>query len=173
MKGFCGSSHHWAHNHTNVYCVVTVHHRNMEVSVSLNTSSFVLKNCCWMNFKVFVEATIYEPIITLMPFAWRCHQNKKILICLNADWFCLFNKLLLIWISRFLWKQSIWAYYHVDGSCVMTSSGQGNFCLFQWWLPLFIWQTFLTWISRFLQNQLCHLWIYNHVEAYCVLTSLD
>ena len=38
-----------------------------------------------MNFKVFVEATIYESVIMLMTFSLFPHQNKKIIVCLNAE----------------------------------------------------------------------------------------
>ena len=91
LQSFCGGNHHWAHNHADVYCVITVNHQNMEVSVSLNTS-----------------------------------------------FFC-FEKLLLKWMRRFLWNNHLWAYNHIDAFYVMMSSKQGNFYLFEWWLPLLIW----------------------------------
>ena len=40
MQGFHGSSHYWANNHADVYCVITIHHQNMKVSVYLNISFF-------------------------------------------------------------------------------------------------------------------------------------
>ena len=40
LQSFRGSSHHWAYNHADVYCVIAVHHQNMKVSVSLNISFF-------------------------------------------------------------------------------------------------------------------------------------
>ena len=77
-----------------------------------------------MNFKVFVDSTIYyhfdascvmmssesenfclfECWMLLfktaadMPLAWWCHQNQKIFVCLNAECFCL--KLLLTCLLR-------------------------------------------------------------------------
>ena len=83
-----------------------------------------------MNFKVFVEAAIQEPIIMLMTFAWLRHRNKNIFLCLNPD-----DRLLLTWISRFLWKQTL-CWWFMRG-------WRGHFCLFECWLPLFIWQTFV------------------------------
>ena len=64
-----------------------------------------------MNFKIFVEAAIQGPIIMSMTFAWLWHRNKNIFLCLNPECFCLFDTLLLTWISRFLWKQtSCWCF---------------------------------------------------------------
>ena len=36
-----------------------------------------------------MEATIYEPIIMLIPLVWWHHQSKKIFACVNAECFCL------------------------------------------------------------------------------------
>ena len=115
LEGFRGTSHHWTYNHAHVYCVITLHHQNTE------TSSFLehyfrqfWKTATDMNFKVFVEATIYESIIMLMTFSLFPHQNKKIIVCLNAECFYLFDKLLLTWNSRFLWKQPpMWWYVKI------------------------------------------------------------
>ena len=41
----------------------------------------------------------------------------KLFVCLNAECFCLFNELLLTWISSFLWKQPsmiLWVHNHDD-----------------------------------------------------------
>ena len=46
-----------------------------------------------------------------MLFVWWRHQNKDISVCLNADFLCLFVKLLLTWISRFLWKKPCWCLF--------------------------------------------------------------
>ena len=42
-----------------------------------------------MNYKVFLETTIYEPIIMLIPLAWWRHQNKILFVYLNGD--CLYS----------------------------------------------------------------------------------
>ena len=47
-----------------------------------------------MNLKVILEATIYASIIMLMSIMWWRHLNNKIFVCLNAGFFCLFDKLL-------------------------------------------------------------------------------
>ena len=102
--------------------------------------SSVLKSCCWNEFQAFCENNYLWAVIMLIPFAWWHHQNKKICIYLNAGCFCLFYKLLLTWISRFWWNQPwhLWSYNHVDAYCVLTSSEQGYFPLFECWLPMFI-----------------------------------
>ena len=53
----------------------------------------------------FVEVTIYEPIIMLMPLAWWRHQNNKIFVCgmLNASVYlgnCCWHEF-----QGFLWKR--------------------------------------------------------------------
>ena len=95
----------WAYIHVHVSCVMR----------SSNEESFYLYEfsdlqVIWwivpdINFKDIVEGTIYEPIIIFMPLVgWR-HQNKKHFICVNVECFCLFIKLMLTWISKFLWNQ--------------------------------------------------------------------
>ena len=42
-------------------------------------------------------------------------------------------------ISRFLWKKPSWAYIHVDVSCVMRSSDEESFCLYEFSDLLVIW----------------------------------
>ena len=61
-----------------------------------------------MNFKLFMKATICEPIITLMPLAWWHHWNNKIFVWVNAECFCLFDKLLLTLISGFFMEATIY-----------------------------------------------------------------
>ena len=40
LQGCRGRSLHWAFYHADVYCVINIHHQNIEVSISLNTSFF-------------------------------------------------------------------------------------------------------------------------------------
>ena len=55
-----------------------------------------------MNFKVVMEATIYEAIIMLTPLvSWR-HQNNNMFVYVNAQIFWLLDKLLMKLISRLL-----------------------------------------------------------------------
>ena len=144
-KVFRGSSRHWAYNHANVYCGITVYHQSMEVSVSLNISFLFCKTAADMNFKVFVEATIYEPIIMLMPFAWRRHQNKKSFVYLNGDCLCAFANLSLTWIFRFSQNQHViyellitWmliTYWHLQNKNIFLCLNVDCLCLFHncWW----------------------------------------
>ena len=92
-----------------------------------------------------MKAATYESIIMLKSFArWR-YQNKKIFVwmliaLINCCWH---------WFKGFCGNNHIWAYNHVDVSCVMTSSKQENLgylngdclCLFN--------KLSLTWISNF------------------------
>ena len=94
-----------------------------------------------------------------MPFAWRRHQNKEICVYLNGDCFCLFYKLSLTWISRYLWNQSC----HQNKKIYVCLNAQ-CFCLFH--------KLLLTWISRFCgNNHLWHLRANYHVDASCAVTS--
>ena len=51
--------------------------------------SSIWKTAVDMNFKGFIEPTIHEPIIMMMPMAWRRNQNMKI-FCLYECWMLLF-----------------------------------------------------------------------------------
>ena len=64
-------------------------HQNNSIFLCLNPECFCL-NAADLNFKAFVAANIYEPI---MPAAWWRHQNKKIFDYLNVDciWVFLIN----------------------------------------------------------------------------------
>ena len=85
-------------------------------------------NCCWYDLQGFCENNIYEPIIMLISLTWWRHQNKKIFICLDGDCLCLFDKLLLTWISRLPRNQPchLWAYNNVDACWVFMSSEWGR-----------------------------------------------
>ena len=111
------------------------------------------KTAAEINFKIFVEVTIYEPIIMLMPFSWNVIRIRKLFVCLNAGCFYLFGKLIVLWISRFLLKQSSMSLYSCDPYCVLTSSEEGYVSLFNCWLILFVSKLFLTWNSKFLWKQ--------------------
>ena len=111
------------------------------------------KTAAEINFKIFVEATIYEPIIMLMPFSWNVIRIRKLFVCLNAGCFYLFGKLIVLWISRFLLKQSSMSLYSCDPYCVLTSSEEKYVSLFNCWLILFVSKLFLTWNSKFLWKQ--------------------
>ena len=100
-----------------------------------------------------MEATIYEPIIMLMPFSWNVIRIRKLFVCLNAGCFYLFGKLIVLWISRFLLKQSSMSLYSCDPYCVLTSSEEGYVSLFNCWLILFVSKLFLTWNSKFFWKQ--------------------
>ena len=110
----------------------------------------IWKTAVDMNFKLFVEATIYEPIIMLMPLAWWCHQTKKIFVCVNAECFCLFDKLLLKWISSFFVEGTIYepiimltplTWWHHQSKKIFVCVNAECFCLFG--------KLLLTWISGF------------------------
>ena len=64
------------YNHADVYCVA-VYHQYMKVFVSLNISFFSFEKLLltWFlwNFKDFVEATIYEPLIMFTPLKYFNH----------------------------------------------------------------------------------------------------
>ena len=129
-----------------------------------------------MNFKSFVQITIYEPIIImLMPLAWWRHQSKKIFVCVNAECFCLFGKLLLTWISGFFMEATIYepiimlmplAWWRHQTKKIFVCVNAECFCLFD--------KLLLTWISSFLWKQpskvlfLCKL---IKREESCVSTS--
>ena len=58
LQGFRGSNHHWAYNHADIYCLITVHYQNIKVFSSLNISFFCFekllltwssKNLCGSN----------------------------------------------------------------------------------------------------------------------------
>ena len=115
--------------------------------------SSVMENCCWHEFQGFCANNhLYESIIMLMPIAWWHHQNKEIFVYLNGDSLCLFEKLLLTWISRFLQNQlcHLWAYNHVGAYCILMSSEQEYFSLFECWLPLFH-KMLQIWNSKFVE----------------------
>ena len=80
MVGFCGTNHLWPYNHVDDYHYQFVDEFHYH----------------------FVEAAIIELIIMLTPLAWWHYQNKEIFVYLNVDCLCLFDKLSLIEISRFL-----------------------------------------------------------------------
>ena len=155
MQGCSGSSLHWAYKHGDVYCVITVRHHNIE-ALFVWTPELLLfwKTAADMSFKVFEEATIYEPRIMLIPFAWWHHQ-KLFFLCLNAKCLFLFDKLLLTWISRFLQN-------HVDAE----SSEYGYFSFFEWWL---FHKLLLKWNSKIFWKQ--PYMTHNEVRAYCIMTS--
>ena len=97
MQTFRGISHHWDYNHANVYCVAT-YHQYMKVLVSLNISFFSFEKLLltWFlwNFKVFVEATIYEPLIMFTPLKYFNHLRfpnnpfclSKVIVQSRSHW---------------------------------------------------------------------------------------
>ena len=114
----------------------------------------IWKTAVDMNFKFFVEATIYEPIIMLMPLAWWRHQTKKIFVSVNAKHFCLFGKLLLTWISSFFMEVTIYepiimlmplAWWRQQSKKIFVCVNAECFCLFG--------KLLLTWISSFSWKQ--------------------
>ena len=108
FKFFCGSDHLWAYNHVDASCVMTS--SNKKIFVCVNAECFCLFGkllLTWIS-GFFMEATIYEPIIMLMPLVWWRHQSKKIFVCVNVECFCLIGKLLLTWISGFFMEATIY-----------------------------------------------------------------
>ena len=134
------SNRYGAHNHADVNCVITVHHQLWKPLFPWKLVSSVLKNCCWNEFQCFCESNHLWAIIMLTPLAWWLHQNKEICIYLNGDYFCLFYKLPLTWISKFLRNQPC----HQNKKIYVCLNAQ-CFCLFH--------KLLLRWISRFLWKQ--------------------
>ena len=99
-----------------------------------------------MNFKVFVEAAIQEPMIKLMTFAWLRHRNKNIFLCLNPECFCLFDMNFKIFVLM----------HHVDASCVDDVIKTRKF--------LFIWMLIASfYLINFCWPEFLCFWGGNHV----------
>ena len=90
----------------------------------------------------------------LMPLAWWHHQNKKIFVCVNAEYFCLSDKMMLKWefqdscgrnhLEPIIIFMPLVGWRHQNKKhfiCVNVEC----FCLFI--------KLMLTWISKFLWNQ--------------------
>ena len=81
----------------------------------------------------------------LMTFAWLRHRNKNIFLYLKPECFCLFDKLLLTWISRLLWKQTLsWCFmrgWRHQNKEIFVYLNVDCLCLFS--------KLLLTWISMF------------------------
>ena len=106
LQDCSGSSHHWACNHADVYCVITAHPQNLEVSVPINTSFLCFEKLLLTWNSRFLLKQPSRSLIILMTFTWLRHQNKNVFLCLNPECFCLFDRLLLARISRFFLKQT-------------------------------------------------------------------
>ena len=89
---------------------------------------FIWQTVADMNFRFFVEATIYEPIIMLTLLAWKRHQNKKTFVCVNTECFCFIN---CCWheFQGFHGSNHLSIYNYFDAYYVMASSEGNNFCL--------------------------------------------
>ena len=125
MQQICESSHHWTYNHGDLYCLIVSSKQGSFCFLEHKFLLFEKPLLTWIS-SFFVEATIFETIIMLMPLAWWRHQIKKIFVSVNAECFCLFGKLLLTWISSFLWKQPSKVFFLCklikgEESCVSTS----------------------------------------------------
>ena len=106
LQDCSGSSHHWACNHADAYCVITAHPQNLEVSVPMSTRFFFFEKLLLTWISRFLLKQPSRSLIMLMTFTWLPHQNKNIFLCLNPECFCLFDILLLARISRFFLKQT-------------------------------------------------------------------
>ena len=108
LQDCSGSSHHWACNHADFYCVITAHTQNLEVSVPMSTSFFCFEKLLLTWNSRFLLKQPSRSLIMLMTFTWLRYQNKNIFLCLNSECFCLFDRPLLAWISRFFFKTNIY-----------------------------------------------------------------
>ena len=155
MQRFWGSNHHGAHNHADVNCVITVHHQNMEASVSLKTSFFYFEKLLLKWISRFLWK---QPSMSYNHVDASCvmtSSNKEICIYLNGDCCCLFYKLSLTRISRFLRNQPC----HQNKKIYVCLNAQ-CFCLFH--------KLLLMWISRFLWKQPC-LTSMSQLSCWCFL----
>ena len=96
-------AHLWSYNNVDAICLMALSKwKNLVVWMLI--FSVYLKNCCWDKLQSFRRSSQH--------WAYN-HANICCIITsskqesfLNINFFCLFEKLLLAWISRFLWKQS-------------------------------------------------------------------
>ena len=121
-------------------------HQNKKKTFLLNANFFCLfDKRCWHEFQSPCGSNHQWAHNHLMLFAWWRHQNRDISVCFNADCLCLFVKLLLTWISMFLWKKPRWCLFLDDVARI------GKF--------LFVW---ILIASIYLKN-----WCWHEFQGFC------
>ena len=110
---------------TTLTLTVRRHHENKTIFVCSYANffcSFVKALMRWVP-KFFMEVTIYVWFYThLRAICVMASSEQKNSICLNADLFCFFEKLLLIWLQGIHESSHHWSYNHVDLYCLIASS---------------------------------------------------
>ena len=127
FKFFCGSNHLWAYNHVDVSCVMKSSKQENFCLCKYWLLLFHWLTAADINFKAFMEAIIHESII----FWWlQRHSPWK----LNADLFCLFDKLSDHYVYRLIDNLLLWNQPSMNlKSCwwLTSSSSDMNFKAFE------------------------------------------